>query len=209
MLDILNQEEDSGPFRQPVNTSDVPNYVLVIDQPMDLQTVGEQLQDGNYATPNDFAEDVRLIFKNSRTFKKNRKSKMYAMTDRLSFLFEEYFHNILTSYETQKTAAGCKSCSTYLIPLAYNSNVFLGKSDSLHSKDTESANGKSLAPTNLKGIEMKASGYCEDSEDIHDILNRKAERWEGNVVRPLPRIVKRRSRYQQAQKPAKKWTIAP
>ena len=34
---------------------------------------------------------------------------MYAMTDRLSILFEEYFKNILTSYKTQKTANECKS----------------------------------------------------------------------------------------------------
>ena len=34
---------------------------------------------------------------------------MYAMTDRLSILFEKHFENILATYETQKTAAGCKS----------------------------------------------------------------------------------------------------
>ena len=74
---------------------------------MDLQTVGEKLKAGHYATPCDFSKDVRLIFENSKKFKPNRDSVMYAMTDRLSDLFEEYFQNILTSYETQKTATGC------------------------------------------------------------------------------------------------------
>ena len=107
MLENLNQSKDSIPFRQPVDFEQVPNYVLLVDQPMDLQTVGDKLH--HYATPKDFAEDVRLIFENSKKFKPNRNSVMYAMTDRLSDLFEEHFDNILTSYETQKTAAGCKS----------------------------------------------------------------------------------------------------
>ena len=105
----MNRSKDSIPFRQPVDFEQVPNYVLLVDQPIDLQTVGEKLQNGHYATPCDFSNDVRLIFENSKKFKPNRNSVMYAMTDRLSILFEEYFKNILTSYKTQKTANECKS----------------------------------------------------------------------------------------------------
>ena len=108
LLDNLNRSEDSIPFRQPVNFEQLPNYVLLVDQPMGLQTVGEKLQDDHYATPCDFSNDVRLIFENSKKFKPNRDSVMYAMTDRLSDLFEDQFRNIMTSYKTQ-TAAGCKS----------------------------------------------------------------------------------------------------
>ena len=109
LLENLNRSKDSIPFRQPVDFEQVPNYLLVVDQPMDLQTVGDQLRDGHYATPTEFSKDVRLIFENSKKFKPNRNSMIYAMTDRLSILFEDQFHNILTSYETQKAAAGCKS----------------------------------------------------------------------------------------------------
>ena len=107
LLENLNRSKDSILFRQPVNFEQVLNYLLIVDQPMDLQTVGEKLKAGHYATPCDFSKDVRLIFENSKKFKPNRDSVMYAMTDRLSDLFEEYFQNILTSYETQKTATGC------------------------------------------------------------------------------------------------------
>ena len=79
LLDILNRSEDSIPFRQPVNLLNVPDYLQVIDQPMDLQTVGEKLQAGHYATPSEFANDVRLIFENSKKFKPNRNSVMYTM----------------------------------------------------------------------------------------------------------------------------------
>ena len=108
LLDILNRSDDSIPFRQPVNIEQVPHYPLVIDQRMDLQTVGEKLGTGHYATPSEFATDVRLIFENSKKFKPNTKSDIYKMTDRLSILFEDQFHYIVASYETWKTT-GCKS----------------------------------------------------------------------------------------------------
>ena len=50
LLDKLRQMEDSEPFREPVNILDVPDYLQVIDHPMD------------------FAKDVRLIFENSKNY---------------------------------------------------------------------------------------------------------------------------------------------
>ena len=90
LLETLNQSEDAGPFREPVSILDVPDYLQVIDHPMDLQTVREQLQVSNYATPSDFAKDVRLIFENSKNYNTNKKSRIYAMTVRLSLLFEDH-----------------------------------------------------------------------------------------------------------------------
>ena len=109
LLEILNQSEDAGPFRKPISILNVPNYLQVIEHATDFQTVREKLEANNYATPNAFAKDVRLIFENSRKFNTNTKSKIYGQTVRLSFLFEEYFLNILDTYETQKTTDGCKS----------------------------------------------------------------------------------------------------
>ena len=106
LLSILKQSGDSVSFRAPVNFEVVPDYLRVVDYPMDLQTVGEQLQNDNYATPSEFAKDVRLIFENSKKFNRNTKSVIYVMTDRLLILFEDHIRPILSSCETQKTAAG-------------------------------------------------------------------------------------------------------
>ena len=108
LLVILNQSEDSGPFREPIDILYVPDYLDTIAIPMDLQTVGGKLEADNYATPSEFAKDVRLIFANSKEFKPNRNSKIYGQTYRISFLFEEYFHNILTSYRDRKTSVQSK-----------------------------------------------------------------------------------------------------
>ena len=102
LLDSLNQSEDSRPFRESINILDLSDYREVIKHPMDLQTVGEKLRDGRYATPTDFAKDVRLIFKNSKNYFTNKMSRIYSMTIRLSILFKEQFRKILSSYGDRK-----------------------------------------------------------------------------------------------------------
>ena len=118
LLEIMNLSQDSLPFRtEPVNVLRAAVYLQVIDFPMDLQTVGEKLEANKYATPNEFAKDVRLIFENSKKLYPNTKYKIYGQTDQLSFLFEKHFHNILTSYETRKTEYGFNCKLNYLTDL--------------------------------------------------------------------------------------------
>ena len=106
LLEILNRSEDSVEIRKPVSILDLPDYLEFVDHPMDLQTVWRKLQDDHYATPKDFAKDVRFIFENANKLKPNISS---AMIDRLSLLFEECICNVLFSYKHQKTAAQSKS----------------------------------------------------------------------------------------------------
>lgn len=67
---------DSTPFREPVDTMQFPDYLQIIDTPMDLRTVKEDLLGGNYEDPLDFAKDVRLIFQNSRNYNTNKRSRV-------------------------------------------------------------------------------------------------------------------------------------
>lgn len=76
ILNLMWQSEDSQPFREPVDTLEHPDYLQVIDTPMDLLTVREELMGGNYDTPQKFASDVRLIFQNSRNFNTNKRSRV-------------------------------------------------------------------------------------------------------------------------------------
>ena len=111
LLDSLNQSEDSRPFREPINISDLSDYLQVIKHPMDLQTVGVKLQGGHYATLTDFANDIRLIFENSQIYFNNKMSRIYSMTIRLSFLFEEQFRKIPSSCADRKMTVKSKSKS--------------------------------------------------------------------------------------------------
>ena len=73
---MLWRSPDSEPFKEPVNVLDHPNYHHLIDTPMDLGSVKEDLLGGNYETPNEFAKDVRLVFTNSKNFNTNTRSKV-------------------------------------------------------------------------------------------------------------------------------------
>ena len=56
----------SWPFVEPV--AGVPDYYLVIKQPMDLRTLDENIDQGKYSLLKEFKEDVALIWGNCRLY---------------------------------------------------------------------------------------------------------------------------------------------
>lgn len=76
LLDAIWKSEDAAPFREPVDNIEHPDYYQVIDTPMDLRSIKEDLLGDNYETPNDFAHDMRLVFTNSRNYNTNKKSRV-------------------------------------------------------------------------------------------------------------------------------------
>ncbi|XP_033646913.1 PH-interacting protein-like [Asterias rubens] len=67
--------QDSEPFRYSVDEMLYPDYRTIIDTPMDLNTVREQLEGMIYQDPMEFCKDVRLVFTNSKSYTPNKKSK--------------------------------------------------------------------------------------------------------------------------------------
>lgn len=63
-------------FRMPVDQLEHPDYYQVIDTPMDLRTVKEDLLGGNYESPLGFCKDMRLIFVNSKNYNTNKRSRV-------------------------------------------------------------------------------------------------------------------------------------
>lgn len=58
----------SVPFKEPVDSNDVPNYYKVVKEPMDLQTIDQKLNNGEYEKMCEFVGDVMRIFENCRYF---------------------------------------------------------------------------------------------------------------------------------------------
>ncbi|KAG2174404.1 hypothetical protein INT43_004427 [Umbelopsis isabellina] len=58
------------PFLQPVDyvALKIPDYPTIIKHPMDLSTIEKKLNDGDYATPEEFEADIRLMFNNCYTY---------------------------------------------------------------------------------------------------------------------------------------------
>ena len=77
----------------------------MIDHPVDLGAIKEQLEKGEYSDPTALAKDVRLMFNNSRSYNTNKRSRIYTMTLRLSFMFEDHIKHILQDWTNSKKAA--------------------------------------------------------------------------------------------------------
>ena len=79
----------SVPFRKPVSKIDFPDYYRFIAAPMDLSMVRESLNAGYYGSSYDFRKDIELIFKNSKEYNTNPKSKVLSMTFKLEDWFKQ------------------------------------------------------------------------------------------------------------------------
>uniref|UniRef100_A0A4W6DBP4 Pleckstrin homology domain interacting protein n=1 Tax=Lates calcarifer TaxID=8187 RepID=A0A4W6DBP4_LATCA len=99
LLDLIFQCEDSEPFREPVDLQEYPDYLQIVESPMDFGTVLNTLTEGKYQSPIELCKDVRLIFSNSKAYTPSKKSRIYSMSLRLSALFEEHVSSILADYK--------------------------------------------------------------------------------------------------------------
>ncbi|XP_077326343.1 bromodomain-containing protein 1 isoform X4 [Lithobates pipiens] len=64
VLEQLQEKDSAHIFSQPVNLSEVPDYLDHIKLPMDFSTMKKQLEDQRYSNLNEFEEDFNLIIEN-------------------------------------------------------------------------------------------------------------------------------------------------
>ncbi|KAL7620374.1 histone acetyltransferase [Parahypoxylon ruwenzoriense] len=76
LLNDLQNHQSAWPFLNPVNKDDVADYYDVIKEPMDLSTMETKLEADQYATPEEFIKDAKLIFDNCRKY--NNETTPYA-----------------------------------------------------------------------------------------------------------------------------------
>lgn len=65
IINKMKEMEDTWPFHQPVSAKTVPDYHRIVKNPMDLQTMRENLRKSKYLSREDFREHVSLIKANS------------------------------------------------------------------------------------------------------------------------------------------------
>ncbi|CAH0389929.1 unnamed protein product [Bemisia tabaci] len=102
LLEKLWASKDSEPFREPVDRLVHPDYDKIINTPMDLGTVRDELSVGNYENPNEFCKDIRRIFENAKSYTPDKHTKIYSMTVRLSALAEEHLKRITNCWKNQQ-----------------------------------------------------------------------------------------------------------
>ncbi|XP_053103403.1 bromodomain and PHD finger-containing protein 3 isoform X6 [Hemicordylus capensis] len=63
-LDLLQEKDPAQIFAEPVNLSEVPDYLEFISKPMDFSTMRQKLESHQYQTLDEFEEDFNLIVTN-------------------------------------------------------------------------------------------------------------------------------------------------
>jgi len=78
------------PFYEPVDDEKlgVPDYYKVIKRPMDLATINSKLENDQYASAEEFEEDIRLMFRNCYTYN-GVGSEVYNMGKTLESVFNK------------------------------------------------------------------------------------------------------------------------
>ncbi|XP_074555801.1 uncharacterized protein LOC141811671 [Curcuma longa] len=99
LLEKLMKHKFGWVFNKPVDVEGLGlyDYFLIIKHPMDLGTVKSRLADNFYETPEEFAEDVRLTFRNAMTYNPDGQD-VHFMAQELSNIFEERWLVIETEF---------------------------------------------------------------------------------------------------------------
>ncbi|XP_048585830.1 transcription initiation factor TFIID subunit 1 isoform X2 [Nematostella vectensis] len=65
IINKMKEVDESWPFHTPVNPKTVPDYHKIVKNPIDLQTLRENLRHGKYSSREDFLEACSLLVSNS------------------------------------------------------------------------------------------------------------------------------------------------
>lgn len=92
ILSQVQKHEYAVPFLKPVDymTLNIPDYPLIVKEPMDLSKVEKKLKTGLYSTPMQFAADVRKIWANAILYNP-KASPIYTMTVVIRDFFESIY----------------------------------------------------------------------------------------------------------------------
>uniref|UniRef100_A0A3Q2ZY81 Tyrosine-protein kinase BAZ1B n=1 Tax=Kryptolebias marmoratus TaxID=37003 RepID=A0A3Q2ZY81_KRYMA len=84
----------SWPFREPVSPDEAEDYLDIISEPMDFQTMLGKFGQGSYRHAQDFLEDMKLVFSNSEEYNQQG-STVLSCTVRTEQTFVELLQKLL------------------------------------------------------------------------------------------------------------------
>ncbi|VDO58611.1 unnamed protein product [Haemonchus placei] len=87
LLECVADHRMSWPFRQPVSLEEFPNYLDVVEHPIDLSIIQQRLENLEYQRLKDFTRDMSRLFENARIFYP-RDSNVYHCAETLEKIFE-------------------------------------------------------------------------------------------------------------------------
>lgn len=97
-------------FLEPVDPIklNIPDYLTLITNPMDFRTIASKLSGGEYEGPTNFAEDVRLVFKNAITYNQAPDNPVHMAAREMSVKFEEKFKALSQSVSSKQSVSAAE-----------------------------------------------------------------------------------------------------
>ncbi|KAK6043984.1 Bromodomain protein, partial [Cooperia oncophora] len=100
LLECVADHRMSWPFRQPVSLEEFPNYLDVVEHPIDLSIIQQRLENLEYQRLKDFTRDMSRLFENARIFYP-RDSNVYQCADTLEKIFEHALAEVRAEIEAR------------------------------------------------------------------------------------------------------------
>ncbi|XP_015891394.1 histone acetyltransferase GCN5 isoform X2 [Ziziphus jujuba] len=93
LLKTMHDHVDAWPFKEPVDSRDVPDYYDIIKDPMDLRTMSKRVESEQYyVTFEMFVADAKRMFANARTYN-SPETIYYKCATRLEAHFQSKVHS--------------------------------------------------------------------------------------------------------------------
>lgn len=95
VLQLVQKHEFAQPFLKPVDylSLNIPDYPIIVKEPMDLSKVDKKLRGGSYSNPMQFAADMRKIWSNAILYNPSD-TPIHEMTLKISDYFEKVYQPV-------------------------------------------------------------------------------------------------------------------
>lgn len=100
----------------------IPDYPTIITHPMDFSTVKANLDANKYNTPDEFAEHIRLIFRNAKTYNVSRENPVHIAAIDMGGRFEERFRSMMANLAQNPILSQALNLPDDSIPVATSSS---------------------------------------------------------------------------------------
>lgn len=119
LLKEMSKLPQSVWFLEPVDPIkfNIPDYPKIIKNPMDFSTIKSNIENGMYESVEEFANHMRLVFRNAVTFNTDKESMVHIAAKDVGNRFEDRFKQLLSQispdyFEPEPTPKSSKSGGT-------------------------------------------------------------------------------------------------
>lgn len=151
-------------FTDPVDPIEleIPDYLEIIKNPMDLLTVKKNLDEGVYDEPEKFLEHVRLVFSNAVTYNTDPENPVHIVAKKLSEQFEEQVRDMKLHWNARSVVAKYEELDS-------DDDEFLETDDEeVKPKRAPKCQAKRSQPTQPTRCTIRQSTIPDDDSDASD-----------------------------------------